>query len=123
MRLYEVADDLDWGPISGWLKSVQAQSNKKNQPIVVPFSVVVDRANALGLPLGGLSSDRNAILDLLKKKIDPNDNLIDGIDSETGNVVLKTNNAADSSIADVGQGGGRSLDAMAKHNSDLTPLS
>lgn len=115
MRLFEVAGSQFQDDLANVLKVMQGRANNQQTQSVIPWQAINNMLNSQGY--ANINQD---MLDKIKDKVDPKDQLIQSFDEK--GIVLKTQVASPEEPKPIGgNAGAKSVDQMA-HNavSDLT---
>jgi hypothetical protein len=109
MRLFEVAGNKFQDDLANVLKVMQGRANSKNTTSLIPWQAINNM-----LASQGYANINHTMLDKIKDKIDPNDELIQNYDEK--GITLKTNVASPEEPTPVGgQSAPKSVDQMARN--------
>lgn len=109
MRLFEVAGNQFQDDLANVLKVMQGRANSKNTTSMIPWQAINNM-----LAAQGYANINHKMIDKIKDKIDPKDELIQNYDDK--GITLKTNVASPEEPKPVGgQSAPKSIDQMARN--------
>lgn len=109
MRLFEVAGNQFQDDLANVLRVMQGRANSKSTTSLVPWQAINNMLSAQGY-----ASITHDMIDKIKDKIDPNDDLIQNYDEK--GITLKTKVASPEEPKPVGgQSAPKSIDQMARN--------
>jgi hypothetical protein len=109
MRLFEVAGNQFQDDLANVLKVMQGRANSKNTTSMIPWQAINNM-----LASQGYANINHNMIDKIKDKIDPKDELIQNYDDK--GITLKTNVASPEEPKPVGgQSAPKSIDQMARN--------
>jgi hypothetical protein len=109
MRLFEVAGNQFQDDLANVLKVMQGRANSKNTTSIIPWQAINNMLSAQGY-----ANINHTMIDKIKDKIDPKDELIQNYDDK--GITLKTNVASPEEPKPVGgQSAPKSIDQMARN--------
>lgn len=118
MRLYEIATDLDSiVPILHVLRGLAAKTDSNGS---IPFPVLMNHLQKFDLPIGGLESDRQRIVQAIKDTLGPAGKIISKINAD-GSIVVDVPKDPSQKIAL--KTPGPDIDAMASQGARAEPTS